>query len=463
MPTTFKPVVYADNKRQDGTYNVKIRVTHRRQTLKLSTNMYVAAHQMTRALKLKDQSIIDEAKRIIDNWRAIVGRLGAAADVMTVRQVVDYIKQTEQNNMAFELDFIAYGRKKAETMRPGTGIGYQIALNALVRYIGTETLDISRINARFLTGFEQFIEAEPVLTHSRKGAIRQLHKTKKGGRAISSYLACVRHIHNLAKQEFNDEELGVIRIPQSPFKTYKVKQPPKVKKRAVSPDILQQIINLGDEPRRAGSISDFTRRDLARDCFLLSFGLAGMNAADLLSCPAQPLDGDVIIYNRQKTASRREDEAEMHIRIEPQIAPLVEKYGKAVVPVPFALQHGKHVQLRAESRFEANRRGPAGDPRRRPTSERRHRRRSPPAGTYHILCRPAQLGNDSPFGRAQNRQIHRTRGTEPRRRRYENNRPIYRPRLVGHLAGKCKSTWPARLVGTQKKRRKSEIIGGNFA
>lgn len=288
MPTTFKPVVYADNKRQDGTYNVKIRVTHRRQTLKLSTNMYVAAHQMTRALKLKDQSIIDEAKRIIDNWRAIVGRLGAAADVMTVRQVVDHIKQTEQNNMAFELDFIAYGRKKAETMRPGTGIGYQIALNALVRYIGSETLDISRINARFLTGFERFIEAEPVLTHSRKGAIRQLHKTKKGGRAVSSYLACVRHIHNLAKQEFNDEELGVIRIPQSPFKTYKVKQPPKVKKRAVNPDILQQIINLGDEPRRAGSISDFTRRDLARDCFLLSFGLAGMNAADLLSCPAQP-------------------------------------------------------------------------------------------------------------------------------------------------------------------------------
>ena len=229
MPTTFKPVVYADNKRQDGTYNVKIRVTHRRQTLKLSTNMYVAAHQMTRALKLKDQSIIDEAKRIIDNWRAIVGRLGAAADVMTVRQVVDYIKQTEQNNMAFELDFIAYGRKKAETMRPGT------------------------INARFLTGFERFIEAEPVLTHSRKGAIRQLHKTKKGGRAVSSYLACVRHIHNLAKQEFNDEELGVIRIPQSPFKTYKVKQPPKVKKRAISPDILQQIINAAISPATASS------------------------------------------------------------------------------------------------------------------------------------------------------------------------------------------------------------------
>lgn len=288
--------------------------------------MYAAPHQLTRALKIKDQNIIDETNRIIVNWRNIVGNLGAAADVMTVRQVVDHIKQIEQNSAAFELDFIAYGRKIAAPMRQGTGRGYITALNALERYIGTDTLDISRINARFLTGFERFIEAEPVLTHSKKGGLHQLNRTKSGGRAVSSYLACIRSIHNLAKREFNDEELGVIRIPQSPFKTYQVKQPPKVKKRAIGTDLIQKIINLDDEPRHAGSVADFTRRDLARDCFLLSFGLAGMNAADLLSCPAQAPDGDVIIYNRQKTASRREDEAEMHIRIEPQIAPLVDKY-----------------------------------------------------------------------------------------------------------------------------------------
>lgn len=78
--------------------------------------------------------------------------------------------------------------------------------------------------------------------------------------------------------------------------------------------------------RYDGSVVDFTRRGLARDFFLLSFGLAGMNAADQLSCPAQSLDGGVIIYNRQKTASRRADEAEMRIRIKPQVAPLADKY-----------------------------------------------------------------------------------------------------------------------------------------
>ena len=52
--------------------------------------------------------------------------------------------------MAFGLGFIAYGRKKTEAVRPGTGIGYQIALNAPVRHIGTETLAIGLINARSL-------------------------------------------------------------------------------------------------------------------------------------------------------------------------------------------------------------------------------------------------------------------------------------------------------------------------
>lgn len=133
-------------------------------------------------------------------------------------------------------------------------------------------------------------------------------------------MGIIRATHNRAKNEFNDEEIGLIRIPRSPFAKYVIPAEEMPRKRAIMPECLQKIIDLADEP------AVDSRRNLARDCFLLSFGLAGMNAADLLSCPAQSLDGGVIVYNRQKTASRREDEAEMHIRIEPQIAPLVEKY-----------------------------------------------------------------------------------------------------------------------------------------
>lgn len=62
----------------------------------------------------------------------------------------------------------------------------------------------------------------------------------------------------------------------------------------------------------------------ARDCFLLSFALMGMNSADLLTCP--PARKDEIVYFRQKTASRRTDRAEMHVRIEPCVSPLIARY-----------------------------------------------------------------------------------------------------------------------------------------
>ena len=318
MATTFKAVVYADNKRQDGTYNVKIRLTHRRQTLKLSTNIYVASHQLTRSLKIKDQSVIDATTQIIMRWRSIVGALGAVADSLTAKQIVEHIQREELRKQAFSLDFIEYMRKVGAQLHAGTGKNYAATANALARYTDGTPLDISGITVRMLSDFEKFLRNEP----SQRGRNRKTGTSSatKGERAVSLYMGIIRATHNKAKEEFNDEEMGLIRIPRSPFAKYSIPTEDMPRKRAITADCLQRIIDLPDEP-----IAD-SRRNTARDCFLLSFGLAGMNAADLLSCPAQSLKDEVIIYNRQKTASRRSDKAEMHIRIEPQIAPLVEKY-----------------------------------------------------------------------------------------------------------------------------------------
>lgn len=43
---TFKAEI--QNKRQDGTYNIRIRVTHNRVVRRLSTNIYVTAEDLTR-------------------------------------------------------------------------------------------------------------------------------------------------------------------------------------------------------------------------------------------------------------------------------------------------------------------------------------------------------------------------------------------------------------------------------
>lgn len=328
MATTFKTVVYADSRRRDGTYNVKIRVTHNRRSLKVSTNLYVTAEDMTRGFKLKNKEIIDQTDERVREWRTIVNRLGRVSETMDVKQIVAHIKDVERDGGVFDLDFIAYGRQVAKKKSEGTARSYTPALNCLERFMRGRPLGISRITAKFLEEFEEFIRTEPVQQYSPKHGVVQSKRSKDGGRAVSLYLANIRHIHNEAKKEFNDEDMGIIRIPQSPFKKYEVKKPPKSKKKAVSVQTIQSIIDLPDFDRVDGSIVAFTRRDLARDCFILSFALAGMNAADLYDCPAQNFGTheQVIVYNRKKTRTRRDDEAEMHIRIEPCIALLVEKY-----------------------------------------------------------------------------------------------------------------------------------------
>jgi hypothetical protein len=95
-------------------------------------------------------------------------------------------------------------------------------------------LDITEINVNFLREFEVFLEKEP----SRRGNNRKADKTGiplKDGRAVSKYLGCIRAIHNQAKEEYNDEDRGLICIFYSPFKNFKIKPQPEARKRGLTP------------------------------------------------------------------------------------------------------------------------------------------------------------------------------------------------------------------------------------
>ena len=224
------------------------------------------------------------------------------------------------------LDFIDYGRKVAGSMKKGTARTYTTALNALCRFIGSDRLDIRHITVRFLEEFEKFIASEPAHKADRNGKLHEQERTKEGGRAISSYLGCIRALHNQAKFEYNDEDRGIILIPLSPFNKYRVKQPPRSKNKAVELEVVQALADLPDNTSTQVRTRALNRANMARDMFLLSFGLAGMNSADIWALKKSALKGDVITYERAKTASRRADRAEMSIRIEPQVMPLVERW-----------------------------------------------------------------------------------------------------------------------------------------
>jgi integrase len=294
---TFKAVILKHQGRGDKTFSIKIRITHNRRSKYINTDLVVTKDDITKSFKLKNYFFTEETNKLIQKYRDICNRNSHLLKDMDINQVLELITKVEKPDV-FSLNIIEYGRKCILTLiknkRIKTASLYQTSLNSLIRFRNSEKIDINEITSKFLSDWIDYIE---------------------GGRAKSLYPACLRKLHNDAKREYNIEELGIVKIPLSPFSTIRLPKEPKPEDIDISIEKVKQIFNLKDKTHRY---------NLARDVFILSFCLWGTNAKDLYEC--SDYENERIIYNRAKTKNRREDKAKISIKVEPEIIPLVEKY-----------------------------------------------------------------------------------------------------------------------------------------
>ena len=169
---TFKAEVYAHQKRADGTYNIKIRVTHKQRKKYLATPRSVGKEDMTRAPKLKNQRYIDMVEDLLRKYRSICNSVGEGLDDMSVEQVVELITRKETDK-PFDLDIVDYTRKFVTKLdkagRGGTARAYEVAINSLCRFVGRESVSIKEITVQFLTDWITWIAAQPPRKNCKKG------------------------------------------------------------------------------------------------------------------------------------------------------------------------------------------------------------------------------------------------------------------------------------------------------
>lgn len=175
---TFKAEVYAHQKKADGTYNIKIRVTQNMRKKYLSTPWYVTRGDLTRSLKLKNQKYIDLTDDLIKKYRSRCDRVGEAIKTMTVEQVVEII--TSDSQEVFELDIVAYGRAYATQLekegRIGTARTYNVAINSLVRYVEREKISVKEITVKLINDWIRWLQELPA---------RKNRERRKGAKPIS--------------------------------------------------------------------------------------------------------------------------------------------------------------------------------------------------------------------------------------------------------------------------------------
>lgn len=294
---TFKTIL--GQLRADGTRNVKIRIVAGKSNTLVSTAMYVTSKQLTRSGQIKDYQVLDACNAIISKWRDTIVKLGSAASLLSAKDLAHILKNAEVD--IFRLNFIEHIREVAKTKRGQTSRNYCVMARSLERF--SRNLDVNDITPQLLKNYEQW-----------------LRDTGISPGTITQYMTLVRSAHNAARLQYNDEEAGVTRIPRQPFTKYKIPQPPAPAPRGVDLETLQAIIDLEDES------SAKSRRNLAHDCFVLSFALGGMNYADIYSLPYDALKGDYIEYNRQKTREARVDNALYRVKVIDEIRPLLIRY-----------------------------------------------------------------------------------------------------------------------------------------
>jgi len=292
------PVVLDSTWKKNGTNYVRLRLGLKGSTKLIKTSIVVhKEHYKGGKITYKplkttlDELVLETEKRLTELKSDTLA--GMTLDDVE-RYLATYGKEDE-----FKLDFYTFADEVIAQKSGQSQKTYQSALNSFKAYINEDTFDISRLTSSLMRDWERWLRS----------------KYGDGARAVSAYTNCIAFIHGQARLKYNDEELGNIRI-RNPFQFYKPPRQKASKHRAVEAEFVQKMITIRSQLKG--------REKLGVDVFLISFALMGMNCPDLYSCKLDK--DDVLHYFRTKTRGRRDDGAEMFVRIEPAIKEIIGEY-----------------------------------------------------------------------------------------------------------------------------------------
>ncbi len=315
---TFKEEIDKRRRRRDGSIPIVIRVTQNRKIRRIQTNLVAYADDLSRDFKIRNRSLRSKLDDLIKDLYSAVDSIPIMdLPEYSVDQIVAFLRAKSQS-IKFRLDYFAFAHTFVKTIKnPATKKTFLVALSAMRRYLDSlhmESIDINDITANLLAGFVDYCNSEhKKYFRKRNKQVETTTKPKKEGTAAKAYMSKLSQIFAEAKKRYNDEDAGEIRIPRSPFSRVKIKASPSEGQKPLSLATIRTIVNATVE-------NEYERAAL--DTFILSFGLMGANLVDLYKAAPPATEWQ---YRRTKTEHRREDHAEMHVRVPDCLRPFLQR------------------------------------------------------------------------------------------------------------------------------------------
>lgn len=247
-----------------------------------------------RLIELKRRELQDKLDEImVENLGRVPNADYLVTRLMNVESGLDFFR--------FADEWLAHTQIKSKT-------NYVCMLRDLEKRLGRRVLSFRDISYNMLEDYEVSLRNRP--------------------RARTMYLGAIRHLYREAMRRYNTDYDTLIKT--DPFLRFRV--PRQVLKRGVRALTLAQLLSIYNYQGEGTA-------QLARDCFILSFCLMGMNAVDMYL--VRDGRGGVLRYNRAKTKDRRADGAYIEVRVHPFIAPLTKKYAGKERVFNFAERYAK--------------------------------------------------------------------------------------------------------------------------
>ena len=159
---TFKPLIEPHYKRQDGTYNIRIRVTHNTKKTQISTPWYVTKQDLRSNFELKTALSKDLVEDKIREYRKICDKI-PNIEMLELAELVDKLKNYQEEN-TFRLNFIEYLTSENEALekqgKKGTALLRQTVANSLKLFVGSDSLDVNKLTTKFVQDYIDFLKGE---------------------------------------------------------------------------------------------------------------------------------------------------------------------------------------------------------------------------------------------------------------------------------------------------------------
>ena len=282
---TLKAIV--KSRAKNGMYPVYIRITQNRQFSYVRTSWMVNDKGLSDDKKdIIDPYVIQQTSLMISDYYNKLNLSDTSA--WSSSEIMNYLLEFGK-----DLSFSEYTRNHIEKMKARgqerTSRNYKWALQHLERFAGTDDLMFSRLTSSFLN---RWIESLSVTNRCKE-----------------QYPVCIREVFKAAMKEYNDEELGIIKI-KNPWGKIVIPKADIPEKRAISASMLRKFFNVVPDRSR------FTHplMELGQDVALISFCMCGLNAVDIFNAEkGQYVDG-IFHYERRKTRNSRSDKGYFEVK-----------------------------------------------------------------------------------------------------------------------------------------------------